>query len=383
MNDLPGFGILLARLLDRRGLDAPGLSGLSGVPEDKVQALLDGAGPDPSLLPALARALGLHSADLFVIAWVPVPDELRPFDRSAGGLIQGLANEATRLSAQSLTELRAFTRSLPQLSRTSPPQWGPDWLRYERSFGAMIVAMLANRNLFSWAGAAQALARLTPLYWSPATVGMVGRGRKILTPDELACFAQLLDIPLGDLTAIGDVWLPPEKLSQDGAGSEMARLLWDVRHLTADQLHKVTALAKSMREDVVAHELEARWRRLVQSSRTVGREAGKDPISERAARHVAAFNDSVRSGDWAAFADRFTSDATMRFIGVPVGPFTGREAIAAGYATQPPSDTLTVTRAVASGDIDRLWFAWDSGGTGEMTLHWRDGLIAELTVAFS
>jgi hypothetical protein len=311
----------------------------------------------------------------------------------------------------------------------------------------MVVAMLANRNLFSWVDAAQTLARLTTLYWSPSTVGMVGRGRKVLTPDELACFAQLLDIPLGDLTAIGDVWLPPEKLSQDAAGSEMARLLWDVRHLTADQLRKVTALAKSMREDVVARvgsmvaagssltelldylqdsesfrltrwnfqlvidesseistfqsrevslmfdqdmrplvpsdELDARWRQLAQSARTVGREAGKDPISERAARHVAAFNDCVRSGDWAAFAGRFASDAVMRFTGVPVGPFTGREAIADGYAAQPPSDTLTVTRAVASGDIDRLWFAWDSGGTGEMTLHWRDGLIAELTVTFS
>jgi steroid delta-isomerase len=108
-----------------------------------------------------------------------------------------------------------------------------------------------------------------------------------------------------------------------------------------------------------------------------------EPISERAARHIAAFNDSVRSGDWAAFADRFTPDATMRFTGIPVGPFTGREAIAAGYATQPPSDTLTVTRGVSSGDVDELWFAWDNGSTGTMILRWSDDLIAELTVTFS
>jgi hypothetical protein len=80
-----------------------------------------------------------------------------------------------------------------------------------------------------------------------------------------------------------------------------------------------------------------------------------EPISERAARHVAAFNDSVRSGDWAA----------------------------AGYATQPPSDTLTVTRGVSSGDTDELWFAWDNGGTGTMILRWSYDLIAELTVTFS
>lgn len=109
-----------------------------------------------------------------------------------------------------------------------------------------------------------------------------------------------------------------------------------------------------------------------------------DPISQRAAGHVAAFNDRVRSGDWADFAERFTHNATMRFVGVPVGPFTGRDAIAAGYASQPPSDTLTVTRGVSSGNVDELWFAWDSSGTtGTMTLHWSGGLIAELTVTFS
>lgn len=109
-----------------------------------------------------------------------------------------------------------------------------------------------------------------------------------------------------------------------------------------------------------------------------------EPASERAARHVAAFNDSVRSGDWAGFANRFTPGATMRFAGVPAGPFTGREAIAAGYASAPPSDTLTVTRAVSSGDVDELWFAWDtSNTTGTMILHWSGDLIAELTVTFS
>jgi ketosteroid isomerase-like protein len=109
----------------------------------------------------------------------------------------------------------------------------------------------------------------------------------------------------------------------------------------------------------------------------------EEPISPRAAAHVAAFNDSVRSGDWAAFADRFTPDATMRFVGVPAGPYTGRAAIAAGYAAQPPSDTLTISHAVTSGDVDELWFAWDHGGPGTMTLSWSGALVAELTVTFT
>ena len=109
----------------------------------------------------------------------------------------------------------------------------------------------------------------------------------------------------------------------------------------------------------------------------------KVPITRRAAEHVAAFNDSVRSGDWSVFADRFTSDAIMRFVGVPAGPFRGRDEIAAGYASQPPSDTLTVNHATSSGDVDELWFAWDNGGTGTMTLRWNGELIAELTVTFT
>jgi steroid Delta-isomerase len=109
-----------------------------------------------------------------------------------------------------------------------------------------------------------------------------------------------------------------------------------------------------------------------------------EPISERAAAHVAAFNGSVRSGEWVGFARRFTTDATMRFVGVPVGPFSGREAIAAAYASEPPSDTLTVVRAVSSGDVDELGFAWDStGATGTMTLRWSGEKVAELTVTFS
>src|SRR3974390_1614372 len=115
-----------------------------------------------------------------------------------------------------------------------------------------------------------------------------------------------------------------------------------------------------------------------------GAEMSGEPISDRAPGHVAALNDSVRSGEWADFAGRFTPDATMRFVGTPVGPFTGREAIADGYASQPPSDTLTVIHSVSSGDADELWFAWDSGGTtGTMILRWSGDLIAELTITFS
>lgn len=57
------------------------------------------------------------------------------------------------------------------------------------------------------------------------------------------------------------------------------------------------------------------------------------PPTSAADAHVAAFNDAVRSGSWAAFAGRFAVDATLTFVGPPVGPFVGRAAILAAYLT--------------------------------------------------
>jgi SnoaL-like domain len=51
-------------------------------------------------------------------------------------------------------------------------------------------------------------------------------------------------------------------------------------------------------------------------------------VQARIAQHTAAFNAAVQSGDWRSFAERFTPDATMRFIRVPAGPCVGRAAIA-------------------------------------------------------
>jgi hypothetical protein len=43
--------------------------------------VIDGALPGDSLLRALAPALGFHAADLFVVADVPLPDDLLPWTR--------------------------------------------------------------------------------------------------------------------------------------------------------------------------------------------------------------------------------------------------------------------------------------------------------------
>jgi len=103
---------------------------------------------------------------------------------------------------------------------------------------------------------------------------------------------------------------------------------------------------------------------------------------QRVARHVEGFNAAVRSGDWSPFAATFSADAVMTFVGVPAGPFRGREAIAAAYASNPPDDTLTVREVATDGDVDTLAFDWDAGGSGTMRLRWEGDALAELVVAF-
>jgi len=102
----------------------------------------------------------------------------------------------------------------------------------------------------------------------------------------------------------------------------------------------------------------------------------------RVTQHATAFNAAVRSGDWTAFADRFTPNATMRFASVPVGPFTSREEIARAYTEQPPAETLTITSTDSSGPVDTVRFTWASGGTGTMRLTWQGQLISSLTISF-
>jgi hypothetical protein len=48
-------------------------------------------------------------------------------------------------------------------------------------------------------------------------------------------------------------------------------------------------------------------------------------------KHVARFNEGVRAGEFGAMVAAFSEDAELRFEGIPVGPFVGREAIADAY----------------------------------------------------
>jgi steroid Delta-isomerase len=101
--------------------------------------------------------------------------------------------------------------------------------------------------------------------------------------------------------------------------------------------------------------------------------------------HVKLFNDAVRSGDYAPMLAAFAPDAEMAFEGVPVGPFSGRDAIAEAYASRPPDDQVVLLGEIRrDGDVEEADYAWASEGTraGRMILTTRGGEITRLVVTF-
>jgi len=106
-------------------------------------------------------------------------------------------------------------------------------------------------------------------------------------------------------------------------------------------------------------------------------------VSEQAARaHVDRFNAAVVTGDWSAFVASLDPGAVMTFVGPPVGPFVGRDAIAAAYAADPPGDTLRVRQIHTAGDTDTVAFEWSRGGTGVLEIRHGAGGIVALVVRF-
>ena len=102
------------------------------------------------------------------------------------------------------------------------------------------------------------------------------------------------------------------------------------------------------------------------------------------ARHVELFNNAVQDEDFGPLVGTFAPTAVMRFVGVPAGPFVGREAIARAYIESPPNDTMSIVDAHEAGPCTmQASFAWSRGGGGSMTLSWHDGQVIDLTVAFA
>jgi hypothetical protein len=114
VSEYPGFGVLLARLLDRRELDARSLSG-AGSEKGELRAVPGGAVPSRSLF----RWLAMRVPDLYLMAGMEVPAGLAPLDARAGPQAARLVWKAGELPerARATAGLR---RSLPQQDRAKP-----------------------------------------------------------------------------------------------------------------------------------------------------------------------------------------------------------------------------------------------------------------------
>jgi ketosteroid isomerase-like protein len=101
--------------------------------------------------------------------------------------------------------------------------------------------------------------------------------------------------------------------------------------------------------------------------------------------YIEAHNAAVRGGDWSSFGDWFTDDAELRFEGVPVGPFRGRQEIRAAYESQPPDDEVEIRNVRSEGDRTLADYGWKADGgsrAGELRVTWEGDLIRELVITF-
>ncbi|MFD0857312.1 hypothetical protein ACFQ07_34230 [Actinomadura adrarensis] len=261
--EFPSFGVLLRRLLDHRQLDVGSLSHAAGVSEAELRDVVDGRLPGADLLRALAPALKLHPADLFVMACQKVPDELAPLDASARRYVKYLVGYALCLPSDQRFDLRWLVRELPQEPRRQPYVPRKWFDPHEAGAGALVANMLyANRNL-DWSTAAEVLALCSNgrMYVSASTVVMIGGGKAELTPHRLADLSTLIDMPAGDLAAMTGIPLPDGSPPEDPAADDAAALLWDVRRLSAQQVWQVAVRAEEMRyalpDDAIARRF--RW----------------------------------------------------------------------------------------------------------------------------
>ncbi len=76
--------------------------------------------------------------------------------------------------------------------------------------------------------------------------------------------------------------------------------------------------------------------------------------------------------------EAFSEDAELRFEGIPVGPFVGRDAIAEAYRTQPPDDEIVLLDA----DGTYAWANEPEIPAGQMFLTERDGEIVRLVIRY-
>ncbi|MFI5807902.1 hypothetical protein [Streptomyces sp. NPDC051561] len=243
----------LARLLAHRRLGARELAVRTGTAVAAVRDVLTGTTPaSPALLRRLGPVLGWEPLDLFILAGLPVPEDLTPLDAEAGRPTARIVMDGMHLPPAVRQELLRHMRALPQRERRSPFTPKHLELAHPEEPGGQLIRMFLYRNL-SWQDLAHVMYVVTPSYLSASTYGMVGAGRAHLTPRLVTDFATLLGHDPTELAAVTDVPLPTAPFSPPPpatpAAHDAVALLREARRLSALQADQVAGLARSLRAE--------------------------------------------------------------------------------------------------------------------------------------
>jgi steroid Delta-isomerase len=98
--------------------------------------------------------------------------------------------------------------------------------------------------------------------------------------------------------------------------------------------------------------------------------------------YVERFNAGVRSGSWESMLELLAPEAELEFVGVPVGPFAGREAIAKAYRSQPPDDALVLFEERDENTAVYAWAREPTRPAGELHLEIDDGTIRRIRILY-
>lgn len=210
--------------------------------ETELSSIRRGKPPTEEFLGRLAEQVGLQIHDLFLVANLAIPDEALSFDKEASLELPKLVKRALVLPASSRQRLRDYARSLTEVLQIPPSRKRQSFKEYPPGFGSLLVRMLALRNL-GWSSAAKVMYLMSGVYLSAATVGAVGRGVKDLDSELLRGFATVLGVPVVVLASLTDMPQMAEVREHSMEVVDTAALLWDVRHLAAEQVRQVSNLA--------------------------------------------------------------------------------------------------------------------------------------------
>jgi steroid Delta-isomerase len=97
---------------------------------------------------------------------------------------------------------------------------------------------------------------------------------------------------------------------------------------------------------------------------------------------VDAFNEGVRTGEWQPLLAFCTEDVELEFVGIPVGPFHGRDAVAEAYRAQPPDDELIVLEQKGPAAGVYAWAREAERPAGELYLETTEGLVSRIRVYY-